>query len=133
MSFSAQIAKFGENASKRIQEVRRGVIIKLFSSVILDTPVDTGRLRANWLVSIGAPKKQTTEQVDKSGRVPIAAVQDAAKQSDGDTSVYLSNNLPYAARIEFEGWSKIKAPEGMVRRNVVRFGRLISIEVRKKQ
>ena len=39
---------------------------------------------------------------------------------DKDSVVYLTNNLPYAARIEYDGWSHTKAPEGMVRKNVIR-------------
>ena len=33
--------------------------------------------------------------------------------------VYLTNNLPYAQRLEYEGWSK-QAPAGMVRVNMAR-------------
>jgi hypothetical protein len=39
--------------------------------------------------------------------------------------IFLSNSLPYAARIEFDGWSHTKAPQGMVRRNVARFNQLL--------
>lgn len=130
MSFSQQIAQFGVQAAGRIENVRKGVIIKLFSAVILDTPVDTGRARANWQVSENAPIKNETGTTDKSGRAPIAAVEAAAKNSNGDVSIYLSNNVPYIGRLE-DGYSR-KAPEGMVKRNVIRFARLIKIEVSKK-
>lgn len=130
MSFSAQIAGFGERASARIQNVRRGVVMKLFSAVILDTPVDTGRARGNWQVSEGSPVKTATDTEDKSGRGPIAAVEAAAQKSDGDTPLFLSNNLPYIA--ELENGSSTQQPEGMVRKNVVRFGRLIQIEIKTK-
>ncbi len=129
MSFSQQIAGFGVRASERIQNVRRGVIIKLFGAVIRDTPVVEGTLRGNW---------QLTEQVPATGTLnrdtPNKAGLDAQEiatvmKTDGDTPVFLANNLPYAARIEYEGWSHTKAPEGMVRRNVVRFGRLIQVQV----
>lgn len=129
MSFSSQIAGFGPRAVGRINDLRRGVTMKLFSAVILDTPVDTGRLRANWQCTLERPATGTTEKEDKSGRVPIAEAQAVTNASDGDTPVFLSNNLPYAAKIEFEGWSHTKAPEGMVRRNVVRFGRLIRVQI----
>jgi len=132
MSFTAEIAKFGANATERIQTVRRGVTIKLFSSVIRDTPVLTGRLRANWQLTEGAPATGTVDNTapNKNGlSVPEA---ETINKTTGDTSLYLSNNLPYAGRVEFEGLSHTKAPEGMVRRNVVRFGRLIKIEVANK-
>jgi hypothetical protein len=131
VSFSEQIAAFSDRSQQRIQNVRRGVVMKLFSSVILDTPVDTGRLRGNWQVSEGDPIKTTTARLDKSGQGPISEVNAVAAQSDGDVSIYLTNNLPYAGKIEFEGYSG-KAPEGMVRRNVARFGRLIKIQLSQK-
>ena len=131
MSFTAQIGSFGERAAARVQTVRRAVVMKLFSSVILDTPVDTGRLRGNWQVSEDAPITSEIDREDKTGAGPISEVERAAKESDGDTPLFLSNNLPYAGRIEFEGHSS-KAPEGMVRRNVARFGRIISVEISKK-
>lgn len=130
MSFSQQIANFGPAVSKRIDSVRRGVVIKLFSAVILDTPVDTGRARGNWQVSKGAPIRNEIERDDKGGQAPISEVNRAAQDSTGDEPLFLSNNLPYIGKLE-EGYSG-KAPEGMVRRNVVRFGRLIRVEVSKK-
>jgi len=132
VSFSSQITAFGERAAKRVQEVRRGVTIKLFNAVILDTPVDSGRLRGNWQITEGAPASGTLEREDKSGRGPMGEVEAKVKQSDGDVSLFLTNNLPYAGRVEFEGWSHTKAPEGMVRKNVARFGRLIKVEVANK-
>ena len=133
MSFSAQIASFGERASKKIQDVRKGVTIKLFSAVIRDTPVDTGRLRANWQLTVGSPATGTlNEEAPNKAGLSIQEAQ-AVNQTDGDTPIFLANNLPYAAGIEYEGRSKVKAPEGMVRRNVVRFGRLIQVEVASKK
>ena len=129
MSFSTQIAEFGPRAAARINDIRRGVTMKLFSAIILDTPVDEGTLRANWQCTLDAPATGTLERQDKSGRIPIAEAQTVTNASDGDTPVFLTNNLPYAVKIEFEGWSHTKAPEGMVRRNVVRFGRLIRVQV----
>lgn len=130
MSFSEQIAKFGPAVSKRVDSVRRGVVIKLFSAVILDTPVLTGRARGNWQVSKNQPLRNEIAREDKGGQAPIAEVSKAALESTGDEPLFLSNNLPYIAKLE-EGYSG-KAPEGMVRRNVARFGRLITVEVSKK-
>ena len=46
--------------------------------------------------------------------------------SRGDDTLFLVNNQPYAARVEFDGWSYKKAPEGMVRRNIRRFHKLFT-------
>lgn len=39
----------------------------------------------------------------------------------GDT-FYFTNNMPYAERIEFKGWSS-KAPTGMVRVNIIKWSK----------
>jgi hypothetical protein len=126
MSFSQEIAKWGAKTSKEVEDVRRGVCIKLFNAVILDTPVDTGRLRGNWRCSTQKPDYlHNVETYDPSGAETITKVAEIVNQSSGDVSVFLTNSLPYAARIEFDGWSHTKAPEGMVRKNVVRFDGLV--------
>ena len=132
MSFSAQITQWGQKAGQKIQRVRKGVTIKLFNAVILDTPVLTGRLRANWRLQVGAPELAPLESFDKSGGSAMRAVEAGVEPTTGDQPIFLANNLPYAHKIEFEGWSHTKAPEGMVRKNVARFGRLISVVVNSK-
>ena len=52
MSFQSDIINFSNKSAKEVDRIRRGTIIKLFSQVIDDTPVDTGRLRGNWRTSV---------------------------------------------------------------------------------
>lgn len=130
--FAAVIGHFSKGTTAKIQRIRRGVTIKLFNAVILDTPVDTGRLRGNWQLTEVAPAVGELEIEDKSGGATIAKVQSGVMASEGENALFLTNNLPYAHRIEFEGWSHTKAPEGMVRKNIARFNRLITLEAAKK-
>lgn len=129
MSFSQQISGFGVHAVKQINNVRRGVIIKLFGAVIRDTPVLSGRLRGNWQLTEDAPATTTLDAKAPNKASLSASEIQTVNKTDGDKPVFLANNLPYASKIEYDGWSHTKAPEGMVRRNVVRFGRLIQVEV----
>lgn len=128
MSFTKDIDTFAKRTGAKIQYVRRAVTLKLFGSVVLDTPVLTGRLRGNWRISEGQPNTSTLDREDKGGQVVMAEIQSATMASTGDQSLFLTNNLPYAARIEYDGWSHTKAPQGMVRKNVVRFQGLIRLE-----
>lgn len=124
MSFSAGLRRFSRRTEDSLDRTRRTVIIKLFSAVIKDTPVLSGRLRGNWQTTINSPATGVIGVRDEAAA--IAEVQRMAAQSKGSDVVILRNNLPYAYRIEFEGWSKVKAPQGMMRRNVVRFRRLLN-------
>jgi hypothetical protein len=136
VSFSADLGAFATKASASVDRTRRAVALKLFGSIIRDTPVLTGRLRGNWQCSVESPLLGTIPE--RGGNTPniFPAVQrgevmSAVAQVKGtDKTLYLRNNLPYAARIEFDGWSHTKAPAGMMRKNVARFTRLVSEETR---
>ena len=121
-TFAADLRKFAERTNKSLDDTCRGVAIKWFSSTVMSTPVDTGRLRGNWLVSQGSPITAELARFDKSGSI----VQGEIVQSVGGVGTvnYLVNNLPYAERIEY-GWSN-QAPSGMVRVNFARIKAIIS-------
>lgn len=129
--FAAAIRKFVGKTQARLDSTRRAVIIKLFNSVVEDTPVLTGRLRGNWICTIGNPGDGFSHNTDVTGEQIKAVIQKMADQSTMKDIVFFRNNLPYAYRIEYEGWSKSKAPAGMVRRNVTRFQRLVNEAVSK--
>jgi hypothetical protein len=129
MSFAADLGRFRRSTKDRLDRVRRVVVIKLFSAVVQDTPVLTGRLRGNWRVSIGSPLSGSIDRLDPTGAQVGTEIQAIAADSAGADAVWMTNSLPYAARIEYDGWSK-KAPEGMMRRNVARFQRLVDEAVR---
>ena len=133
MSFSLSIGRWVKKTTAAQDTVRRAVILKLFTSVIRDTPVDTGRLRAAWRTSVGSPDLSQPPDGLPSYNTgeAVAQVKSAAESSTNNDVVILSNSLPYVSRIEYEGWSHTKAPQGMVRRNVARFRQLLASEVQK--
>ena len=129
MSFAAQIGRWGKKTMDKNDAVRRAVILKLFTSIIRDTPVLTGRLRGSWRCSVGHPNLSVNPpDTINSPANAIASVVSAAASSKGSDVVVLSNALPYVFPIEYEGHSK-KSPGGMVRRNIARFRQLIKSEI----
>lgn len=122
MSFASDIAKFAKLTNASLDETGRAITLELFSSVIKDTPVDTGRARGNWQTSLGAPKEG---EVSRNGDGPALAevASETAKFGMGKL-IYLANNLPYIYRLEFDAWSK-QAPSGMARKNVARIQSIV--------
>jgi hypothetical protein len=126
--------------------------IKLFTAIIVASPVDTGRFRASWLITTGTPASGTRAagQGKKGepyvlGKFPRGALE-AGK-------IFLTNNLPYARTIEFglypnptrgtpvkgspgkfdkrsEGGFSTQASQGLVRVNALRFKRWLKRGVR---
>lgn len=132
MSFAKDFERFAKLTNASLDETGRAIALELFSGVIKDTPVDTGRARGNWQASIGVPEtgqiaggdESKTETPAPNGDGPKTA--EAIRAVDGIIDkfgmgrvIYLSNNLPYIYRLEFMKWSD-QAPAGMVRKNAAR-------------
>lgn len=118
-----QIENFSARAQEKVLKIFKKSVIDLTSDIISDTPVDTGRLKNNWFPSVGAASEQTTEAT--ANEAGDRAEKCAQNELTLDKTFYFTNNLPYALRIEFEGWSKVKAPQGMVRRNAIRWKQIV--------
>jgi hypothetical protein len=123
--FALQLAEFAKKAGANADLVVQKVAIDLLGRVVMRSPVDTGRFRANWAVTVGAPSAGTTEATDKSGAGAVEAGARVLASFQVGPSIYITNNLPYGPRLEYEGWSK-QAPAGMVRVSVAEFEGLIA-------
>jgi len=141
MSFESDVIRFSNKSFAEVDRIRRGVILKLFTAVILDTPVDTGLLRGNWQTSVGRARRYQLKTPSKGGGIAINKIgNNMGKFGD---SVYLTNNLPYAKVAEYgewngptdkvtsDGFSK-KASKGMVRKNAMRFARILKRVAKEK-
>lgn len=124
MTFATQVRNFTTKAEKATDKTIRAITFALFREVIMRTPVDTGRLKGNWQATQSAPATGTVTVDDKSGGKTVVAM--AAAIGGWGSVSYLSNNLPYAHRIEFDGWSHTKAPEGMVRKSLARINAIVA-------
>jgi len=120
--FQKQLAAFRKKAVTDTDATKRAIILELFGSVVMDTPVREGRARGNWQASFNSPISGETARKDKNGALVINEIIGALKPGDGVW--WLTNNLPYIARLEYDGHSK-QAPEGMVRKNVSRIESIV--------
>ena len=136
-TFSLNINEYVESSLQEIEETHGSIILELFTGTILDTPVLEGRLRGNWIMTESSPAGNTVDAVETTyesesknkdegvrGKLTSAKFNEVANHINKldlrkDFKVYLTNNLPYAYRIEYDGYSG-KAPEGMVRKNFAR-------------
>lgn len=127
-TFALDIGKFAAQAKENAQQVVRKVSTDVLSRVVLRTPVDTGRARANWVTTYGNPSPVIRNTVDRSGEGTILRGRGTIGRATPGADIYIMNNLPYAERLEY-GWSK-QAPAGMVRITVAEFQTLVNAAVR---
>lgn len=123
MSFAGDVEAYAKKAGSSLDETSRAIVLELFGSVIKDTPVDTGRAKGNWQTTIGAPASGTVDRLGESEA--LADVSQQTASFGAGKVIYLSNNLPYIYRLEYDGWSQ-QAPSGMLRKNVARIQSIVA-------
>lgn len=121
MSAASSVRAFQVKAIEETDKEVRKICFDLFRGVVLDTPVDTGRARGNWQIGY----THITAKIDRRDQGGMAVIGSImafihpGMFNKGNVSIWLSNNLPYIGRLE-TGYSKEKAPHGMVGINMVR-------------
>ena len=105
MSFTLDVKAFCEKAKKNPETVMRQVSMKLFSAIILGSPVDTGRFRMNWQASGAAPATGEVPGKDPTGANAVNDMTTFVNSTNYWEELTLTNNLPYAEVIEFGGYA----------------------------
>lgn len=111
--FTLDIKQFTDKLEQRAGTVLRRAALGVFTDIVRGTPVDTGRARGNWQLTVNAPPPAATETTDPGGNQAIASATTAVRSADIGDTVTISNNLPYIR--ELENGRSLQAPSGMVR------------------
>lgn len=115
MSGAVDLSRLVAKANGNIDKAVRQALILAAQGVVMNSPVDTGSLRSSWGFGVSMPKNGPTDTTDKSGGATLTKIAQAIKGQEAGPKFYITTELAYARRIEYEGWSRTKAPNGMVR------------------
>jgi len=127
-TFSAQLGQFAEQTKEKMDIVFQDIVIEIGESVIRLSPVDTGRFKGNWQMTIDQPSNKSLINYDKDGAQTIAQLVNDANRLEAGQKAFIVNNLRYAIPLEF-GHSQ-QAPSGMVRVTLARFQQIVAEAVR---
>lgn len=83
-----------EAANEEIERQVRQITVSLDQAIASGTPVDTGHLRANWLMDFGAINARTTNSLT----APNTGRGNAWKVGDGN--IFIHNTVEYAVVID---------------------------------
>ncbi len=152
--FTKSIAAWAQKTEEVLDANVRAITFKLFSGIIMATPVDPGGgytervgglARGNWQTTTGSPAVGTIERIDPTGSLAIQEV--LARQGGAGKRTYLTNDLPQIDVLEYglfplpvkkgtrlkgggyeirseEGFSR-QAPAGMVRVTMARISEIV--------
>lgn len=104
---------------ERLIEAKKKIAFDVLNSVVRKTPVDKGRARASWNVSVNrVDLKVEPKRKSKLGEAAATAratskYNKAIGEVQAFDVIYLSNNLPYI--LALENGSSSQAPRGMVK------------------
>jgi hypothetical protein len=122
--FRRRMAILARRVDAGTERLIRRVALVADQALVFSTPVDTGRARSNWIVSIDQPASATVGPYSPGQGLGVgetanaqAALNQAAAQIDrfrlgANRSIFISNNLPYIERLN-DGHSA-QAPAGFV-------------------
>jgi len=135
---SVALGSLGASVIADVDRLVRKVAIDLLKSVIYKSPVGDatlwqspppagyvgGRFRGNWQLGINNQPSGELSAVDASGANTInLGMANIPTTNAAGNIYYITNNLPYAQRLE-DGWSS-QAPAGIVSLTVAEFDGIV--------
>ena len=133
MSFTLDLSAFKNLTSDKMEVAVKKTALDLTRGIIRDSPVDTGRFRANWFLELNTATEMNSLDLDKTSKTGLKTfgkAKAAIESFKGGDTIYISNNLPYGYPLEFLGHSK-KSPDGFVRINLIRVQYWLNNQARK--
>lgn len=107
---------------------------QISAEIIQMTPVDKGQLHWNWFVGNGLINGNTEPHTGNDKGSASSRNESLINSINVNGQIiYVTNALPYAHRIEYEGWSR-QAPAGMVRVTLARMNAIsrgVALEVKR--
>jgi len=117
--FNADLTRFSKTLTEtQFIRILRKIGLQLLRAIVMRTPVDTGRARANWQVTINTDSiESASDSTDKSGGSTISkgsSVLGVLRNMSINQiqSIFISNNVEYI--VDLENGHSGQAPRGMV-------------------
>lgn len=143
MSFTLDLSKLAKASKDNMDAVVRRTVLDIGAKVVEKSPVGDatlwqsppppgyvgGRFRANWQYGFSQIPSGDLPDIDPSGAVSVSRISAGVSSSPAAGIHYLTNNLPYAKRLE-DGYSK-QAPVGMVGLTVLEFQSIVEEAAKK--
>lgn len=97
MGLASGLGKYRHKASTRLDAIVKETVEAIGQRVVANSPRDTGLLQSNWFMGLDAPQLLTTDVIG----TPELQGTDAMPTQPAGHRFFISNSLPYVARLEF--------------------------------
>lgn len=127
-NFEDQIARFIEETQQKVDDVLQTIVIQIGRTLVTLSPVDTGRFKGNWQLSIDVGTNASLLRQDPNGYATIADIASTANRFTAGQVAYIQNHLLYGNDLEYG--SSRQAPDGVLRVTEMRFRRIVDEAIR---
>lgn len=127
-NFLDTIYEWTENVETKVDDILQTIVFKIGESVVNLSPVDTGRFKGNWQLTIDERASASLLRYDQDGHTTLAAIAAKANSFTAGQVAYIQNMVLYGYDLEY-GYSK-QAPDGMVRITALQFQQIVDEAIR---
>lgn len=131
-SLEAQLREIAARRTGDIEDIASASMLRMGNRIIQGSPVDDGRFINNWMSAFNGIDYSTSRPKNKAGTDSTAGLESKTSKVELNVDFYFTNSLPYAKRLEYEGWSA-QASKGMVRINALHWDKIVQQEVNKRK
>ena len=128
--FEDIINRWVEETEADVKSILQTLVFKIGNEVVRLSPVDTGRFKGNWQLTIGAPSSSSLLRYDESGGITLGDMQRVVRTLTPGQVAYIQNTVTYGYDLEYGSSAQARDPDGMVRVTAAKFTMLVNEAVR---
>jgi len=110
--FEDVINRWVEEVEDDVKSILQTIVFRIGREVVTLSPVDTGRFKGNWQLTIGSPATGSLLRYDESGGITLSDMSRVVRTLSPGQVAYIQNTVAYGYDLE-HGSSK-QAPYGIV-------------------
>jgi len=128
--FEDVINRWVEEVEDDVKSILQTIVFRIGREVVTLSPVDTGRFKGNWQLTIGSPATSSLLRYDESGGIVLGDMQRVVRTLSPGQVAYIQNTVEYGYDLEYGSSPQARDPDGMVRVTAAKFAILVNEAVR---
>lgn len=129
MEFEEVIAKWRDETLEAADQILQIITFKIGQSVVMLSPVDTGRFRGNWQLSINTGSDMSLMREDQSGAATLADMSRTVRTLSMGQIAYIQNHVLYGFDLEHGSSPQARDPDGMVLVTAAKFNQIVQAAI----
>lgn len=128
MNFEDIVNEWVEQVQVNTDEILQTITLLIGKELVYISPVDTGRFRGNWQITVGAATDHSLVRYDKQGTQTINDMARNVRTLTAGQVAYIQNTLTYGA--DLETGTSMQAPDGIISVTAPKFNLIVQQAIR---